>query len=73
VELDGKAAVEIVWSETISTPAAHDFEDNSFSKTVLERVVPTSVNGRARLVFSHGRLDYHLIIPETEYEILKRS
>lgn len=72
-ELDGRRAVEIVWSETITTPsAAHDFEDNSFSKTVLERVVPTSMNGRARLGVSADRLDYQLTIPETEYEILNR-
>jgi two-component sensor histidine kinase len=72
-ELDGKQAVEIIWSETITMPTAtHDFEDNSFSKTVLERVVPTSMNGRARLGVSPDRLDYRLTIPETEYEILKR-
>lgn len=74
VEWEGKQAVEIVWSETIVTPgAANDFEDNSFSKTVLERVVPTSMNGRAKLGVSPEHLDYRLTIPETEYEILKQS
>jgi two-component sensor histidine kinase len=72
IELDGKQAVEIVWSETTPT-ATHDFEDNSFSKTVLERVVPTSVSGRARLAVGLDRLEYQLTIPETEYEILNRS
>jgi two-component sensor histidine kinase len=72
VDMDGKQAVEIVWTETIAVAiSTHDFEDNSFSKTVLERVVPTSMNGRAHLGVSPGKLDYRLTIPETEYEILK--
>jgi len=70
--LEGKQAVEIIWSEMINTAvAAHDFEDNSFGKTVLERVVPTSMNGRAQLGVGLDRLEYRLTIPETEYEILK--
>jgi two-component sensor histidine kinase len=72
-ELDGKNAIEVTWSERVSTDsAAQEFEDNTFSKTVLERVVPSSVNGRVTLDLSPERIDYRLTIPETEYEILKR-
>lgn len=73
-EIDGKKAVEIMWSEAIPMPTAtHEFEDNSFSKTVLERVVPTSMNGRAKLTVAPNHLEYRLLIPETEYEILKQA
>ncbi len=72
--LDGKKAIEVAWSEKVFTPAAtQEFEDNSFSRTVLERVVPTSMNGNVRLNLSPDRIDYRITIPETEYEILKRS
>jgi two-component sensor histidine kinase len=72
--LDGRKAIEIVWSEQVSTASAvQEFEDNSFSRTVLERVVPTSVNGRVQFDFGPERIEYRLFIPETEYEILKRS
>ncbi|NKJ03666.1 Two-component sensor histidine kinase, contains HisKA and HATPase domains [Rhizobium lusitanum] len=71
-ELDGKKAIEVAWLERFHAPADHEFEDNSFSRTVLERVVPTSMNGRAQFTISDGNIGYHLTIPETEYEILRR-
>ncbi|TCR91910.1 two-component sensor histidine kinase [Rhizobium sp. BK376] len=71
--LDGKKAIEVIWSEQISTPSAvQEFEDNSFSRTVLERVVPTSMNGRVKFELRPDRIDYSILIPETEYEILRR-
>ncbi|WP_244598680.1 sensor histidine kinase [Rhizobium tubonense] len=74
-ELDGRKAIEVAWSEQIFTPAtatAAEFEENSFSKTVLERVVPTSMSGRAQFSIDTSHIDYKIIIPETEYEILRR-
>jgi two-component sensor histidine kinase len=72
--LDGRKAIEVVWSEQVFTPtAAQEFEENTFSRTVLERVVPTSMNGRVELNLAVDHIDYRLTIPETEYEILKRS
>ncbi|WP_267550668.1 sensor histidine kinase [Rhizobium rhizogenes] len=71
-ELDGKKAIEVAWSERFYTPNDHEFEDNSFSRTVLERVVPTSMNGRADFAIGDGSIGYRLTIPETEYEILRR-
>lgn len=72
-ELDGKKAIEVAWSERFYFPSSNEFEDNSFSRTVLERVVPTSMNGRAQFQIDDDRIGYRLTIPETEYEILKRS
>lgn len=72
--LEGRKAIEVVWSERVRNRAAfQEFEDSSFSRTVLERVVPTSMNGNVSLELSPERIDYRLTIPETEYEILKRS
>ena len=71
-ELDGKKAIEVAWSERVHAPGNHEFEDNSFSRTVLERVVPTSMNGRADFAMGDGSIGYRLTIPETEYEILRR-
>jgi len=71
-ELDGKKAIEVAWSERVHGPGNHEFEDNSFSRTVLERVVPTSMNGRADFALGDGSIGYRLTIPETEYEILRR-
>ncbi|MDE1995367.1 MAG: PAS domain-containing protein [Rhizobiaceae bacterium] len=71
-ELDGKKAIEVAWSERFYLPAEHEFEDNSFSRTVLERVVPTSMNGRAQFAINDDSIGYRLTIPETEYEILRR-
>ena len=71
-ELDGRKAIEVAWSERFYTPGNHEFEDNSFSRTVLERVVPTSMNGRADFAMGDGSIGYRLTIPETEYEILRR-
>ena len=73
-ELDGRKAIEVAWSEQILVPApGAEFEENSFSKTVLERVVPTSMSGLAHFSVDASQIDYKIIIPETEYEILRRS
>jgi two-component sensor histidine kinase len=73
-ELDGRKAIEVAWSEKIAASAlGAEFEENSFSKTVLERVVPTSMSGRAHFKIDASQIDYKIIIPETEYEILRRT
>jgi two-component sensor histidine kinase len=73
-ELDGKRAIEVAWSERVFNPAAaQEFEDNSFGKTVLERVVPMSMNGKADFGAGPNEINYRITIPETEYEILNRA
>jgi two-component sensor histidine kinase len=69
----GRKAIEISWAETLCDPTeVHEFSENSFGKTVLERVVPSSVNGKAELTLVPGRIEYHLVIPDAEFEILRR-
>lgn len=73
-ELNGKKAIEVTWAEALPNKTeVHEFSENSFGKTVLERVVPSSMNGKAVLKLTPGRIEYALLIPETEFEILKRA
>ncbi|ANL66950.1 sensor histidine kinase protein [Rhizobium phaseoli] len=68
-----RRAIEIAWAEVLQDQSeVHEFSDNSFGRTVLERVVPSSVNGKAELNLVPGRIEYRLTIPETEFEIFKR-
>lgn len=73
-DISGRRAIELAWVETLPNSAdVHEFSENSFGRTVLERVVPSSVNGKAELTLAPGRIEYHLTVPETEFEILKRT
>ncbi|WP_454853860.1 sensor histidine kinase [Rhizobium binxianense] len=70
----GKKAIEVAWVEILPNGSeVHEFSDNSFGRTVLERVVPSSMNGKSELKLVPGRIEYHLTMPETEFEILRRS
>ncbi|KQV83715.1 sensor histidine kinase [Rhizobium sp. Root1220] len=72
--LAGRRAIEVSWVETLAdSDEVHEFSDNSFGKTVLERVVPSSVNGKAELALLPGRIEYQLVVPDAEFEILKRE
>ncbi len=63
-EADGDM-IAVTWSEPFN--AADDADVDAakprFGSTVLERVVPASVNGRASLQFQDGRLRYELSFP----------
>jgi two-component sensor histidine kinase len=73
VKLNGKKAIEVAWVEALpDRMEIHEFSENSFGRSVLERVVPSSMNGKAELKLIPGRIEYCLQIPETEFEILKR-
>ncbi|WP_337267696.1 sensor histidine kinase [Oryzifoliimicrobium ureilyticus] len=70
VQATGKRTIEIVWMEKLDKiPEIHDLAETSFGKTVLERVVPSSVNGRSDFKIGDGRIEYHLSIPESEFEL----
>src|SRR5690349_12809116 len=72
-EIAGRQAIELAWVEVLPNSGdVHEFSENSFGRTVLERVVPSSVNGKAELALVPGRIEYRLTIPETEFEIFKR-
>jgi two-component sensor histidine kinase len=72
--LGDRKAISVSWVETLpNANETHEFSDNNFGRIVLERVVPSSVNGKADLHLTPGRIEYHLLIPDTEFEILKRA
>ncbi|WP_275784282.1 sensor histidine kinase [Pararhizobium gei] len=73
--LDDKAAIELVWKERL--PAAfswrEDREETSFARTVLERVVPVAIGGKATYRITADLVEYRLAIPAQEYEILTET
>ncbi|HEV7433258.1 MAG TPA: sensor histidine kinase [Pseudorhizobium sp.] len=64
---NGHDMVEMVWHEPLQEAAkpVNDTEQlqSHFGSTVLERVVPASVNGKAQYVISQDRIAYHLAFP----------
>ena len=65
--IDGHDMVEMIWHEPLAAVdgEAHDPQHIKahFGSTVLERVVPASVNGRAEYVVAPDRISYHLTFP----------
>ncbi|MBU2327011.1 MAG: sensor histidine kinase [Alphaproteobacteria bacterium] len=56
-------AVVIIWTEPFTPRADEEAKAARFGSTVLERVVPSSVNGEARHELSDGRVRYELRFP----------
>jgi len=74
IETEGRVAIQIVWSELLGlSRSGSEFEEKSFGRTVLERVVPTSVAGSASFQMTPHSIEYSLTVPEAEFEILTRS
>ncbi|KQS76987.1 histidine kinase [Rhizobium sp. Leaf384] len=68
---DDKPALELAWIEHLpDADDAHDHDEPSFARTVLERVVPIAIAGKAVYITRADRIEYHLTIPAHEYEIL---
>ncbi|PYE26621.1 two-component sensor histidine kinase [Rhizobium sp. PP-CC-3A-592] len=66
-----KPALELAWIEHLpDADHTRDHDEPSFARTVLERVVPIAVAGKALYITSADRIEYHLTIPAHEYEIL---
>jgi len=61
-------SLSLAWHERI---ASHKEPKNGkrFGSVALERVVPTSLNGAAKLEIGSGRLDYSLTVPHGNFEI----
>lgn len=73
-EFNDKPALELAWIEYLPEPdPAHDHDEPSFARTVLERVVPIAIAGKAVYMTRADRIEYHLTIPAHEYEILKHA
>ncbi|WEZ82817.1 sensor histidine kinase [Rhizobium sp. 32-5/1] len=66
-------AIELAWIEhlpaSITTSKA---DEHTFARTVLERVVPIAIGGKARYTTTGDRIEYHLTVPVREYEIITR-
>ena len=71
---EGHDAIEVVWTE-LTAGGRHnsDFDDKSFGRAVLERVAPSSVNGRSAFTLEPHRIEYRLTIPDTEFELIGQA
>ncbi|MCO5731779.1 sensor histidine kinase [Rhizobium sp. SSA_523] len=70
VQINGHDSLEVRWDEGLGNPhSRHDgfsLDDTlkaNFGSTVLERVVPASVNGKARYQITQDRISYSLVFP----------
>ena len=72
--LDDQKAIELAWIEHLPPASAlqSEADDHTFARTVLERVVPIAVGGKAMYMTAPDRIEYHLTIPSREYEIITR-
>ncbi len=66
-------AIELAWIEHLPTSiTAAKADEHTFARTVLERVVPIAIGGKALYMTTGDRIEYHLTIPAREYEIITR-
>jgi two-component sensor histidine kinase len=72
--LGENTAIELAWVEHLP-PAAiqREADEHTFARTVLERVVPVAIGGKAMYLTAPDRIEYHLTIPSREYEIIDRA
>ncbi|WP_226951270.1 sensor histidine kinase [Rhizobium terrae] len=65
--VNGHDTLEMIWDEILDPNARPDQQDEAlkahFGSTVLERVVPASVNGKANYTISNERISYRLVFP----------
>ncbi len=70
---DGEKAIELAWIEHLPpTLTVCETDEQTFARTVLERVVPIAVGGKAIYLTSPDRIEYRLTVPSREYEIITR-
>lgn len=63
-------SLSLRWTELIGAAELdRPTREKRFGSVALERVVPTSLNGAAKLEFKDGRLDYTLVIPHGQFEV----
>lgn len=65
---DGLTSMILVWSEKVGDGKGEAGEKR-FGSVALERVVPASLNGKARLSIGPDRIEYRLTVPEGNFEI----
>lgn len=71
---DGRSAIELAWIEHLPPAcSAGEADEPTFARTVLERVVPVAIGGKAIYLTAPDRIEYRLTIPSREYEIITRA
>lgn len=71
---DDHSAIELAWIEHLPPAScAGENDEPSFARTVLERVVPVAIGGKAIYLTAPDRIEYRLTIPSREYEIITRT
>jgi two-component sensor histidine kinase len=68
VLIDGHDSLEVLWNEKLDPAADESLVSDEalkghFGSTVLERVVPASVNGKAHYTISDNEISYRLTFP----------
>jgi two-component sensor histidine kinase len=70
---NGQKAIELQWIEHLpASETVAKADEHTFARTVLERVVPIAIGGKAIYITASGRIEYHLTVPAREYEIITR-
>lgn len=70
---NGQKAIELQWVEYLpDSKTIPKADEHTFARTVLERVVPIAIGGKAIYMTAGGRIEYHLTVPAREYEIITR-
>jgi two-component sensor histidine kinase len=66
-QVGGQDSLELAWDEVLDGVRQSDHDEeilkSHFGSTVLERVVPASVNGKAHYAISGDRISYRLVFP----------
>lgn len=71
IETDAGPQIRVLWLEpvgSLDTESLKSARTARFGSTVLERVVPSSVNGRARHSLEKDQVRYELTFPQETYE-----
>ena len=67
----GQASLVLAWRESVE-PSGNTIEpgirEKRFGSVALERIVPASLNGSAKLKIEDGILEYRLVIPSGHFE-----
>lgn len=67
----GHVSLSLSWKEVVHVrgmPVEAQAREKRFGSVALERVVPASLNGSAKLVIDGGLLEYRLLIPYGNFE-----
>jgi two-component sensor histidine kinase len=66
----GQASLVLTWHEAVGPSGAVEagLREKRFGSVALERIVPASLNGSARLKIEDGVLEYRLVVPFGNFE-----